>query len=89
MGMLAHAHCVLVLKGHSIDVTPEVQFTHHEYFYSVCKNSCKMSSVALEGAFQSLKKITNDVIGVTSAWAWELNIFNRKNLLQTGDVWFD
>lgn len=43
------------LKGHSTNFSHEIKFTHLEY-YSVYENSFIMFSVALEKAFQMLKK---------------------------------
>lgn len=48
-------HVVFVLKGLSTNFSHEVQFNCLEY-YTVCKNRCVMSSLALEGAFQCKKK---------------------------------
>lgn len=46
--------------GHSTYGTHEVQFTHHIAYYSICEDSCKMFSVALEGAFPSLRENSSD-----------------------------
>lgn len=43
------------LKGHLINFTCKGQFICHEEYYSASKNNPKMSSVAPEGAFQSLR----------------------------------
>lgn len=79
-----HKNCVFFtfdFKG-ALNFTHEVQFTGHEEYYTVCVNSRAISSVALERAFQSLKKKNpNDIIRV-----WDLN---KQPALQTGGVGLD
>ncbi len=47
---------VLFLKVHFTDFTHQVQYSCHKHIYLACKNSCIMSSVALERAFKRMTK---------------------------------
>lgn len=74
---------VEMLKGHSTD------FTHRREKYS--KKKLKLHEVlcGCGGSFlKSAKTYCKDVIRVILAWAWKLQIYNRKTGLQTLTLWF-